>query len=83
MRGLGEVRGGLGGLKGAKRGLLDPLRALFAPLEVLYGTKFGSNHHIMVQLANVNKVSITDPILHRRGTPKDHQRAISWANKPF
>ena len=72
MRGLGEVRGGLGGLKGAKRGLLDPLRALFAPLEVLYGTKFSSNHLIMVQLANVNKVSITDPVSDIRGPSCGH-----------
>ena len=46
---------------GVKGGLLDPYRMLFAPLEVLYGTKFGSNYHMMVHLAHVNRVGITDP----------------------
>ena len=44
-----------------KGGLLDPYMALFAPLEVLYGTRFGSKHHMMVQLAHVNRVGIIDP----------------------
>ena len=35
--------------------------ALFFPLEVLYGTRFGSKHHMMVPLAQVSKVGITDP----------------------
>ena len=54
---------GFWGDKGVKGGLLDPHRDLLAPLEVLYGTKFGSKHHIMFQLANVYKVGITDPFL--------------------
>ena len=54
---------GLGGSRGVKRGLLDPQRALFSLLEVLYGTKFGSIHHIMATMANVYKVCITDPFL--------------------
>ena len=35
----------------------------FAPLEALYSTKFGSKHHIMVQLANVYNAGINDPFL--------------------
>ena len=50
--------------------------ALFAPLEVLYRTKFGSKHHIMVQPANIYKISITDPFLdlseHYQGPQKDN-----------
>ena len=42
--------GDLGGSQGSRGGLLYPYTALFAPLEVLYGTRFGSKHHIMVQL---------------------------------
>ena len=72
--GFGGGSGGSRGLRGAKRGLLDPFTALFAPLEVLYRTKFGSKHHIMVQLANIYKVGITDPFLglsgHYQGPPK-------------
>ena len=60
---------------GIKRGVLDPYRAHFAPLEILYRTKFGSKHHIIVQLANVDKVDITDLFLelsgHLQGPPKD------------
>ena len=41
-------------------------RALLAPLEVLYSTKFGSKPHIMVQLPNVYKVGITDPVFVKR-----------------
>ena len=58
MIGFRKVWGGFegawacfGGSRWVKGGLLDPYRALFAPLEVLYGTKFGSNHHIMVQVS--------------------------------
>ena len=51
--------GGLGGLGEVKRGLLDS----FSPLKVLYDTKFGSKRYIMVQMANVYKVCITDPFL--------------------
>ena len=55
------VCGCFGGFRWVKGGLLDPYRMLFAPLEVLYGTRFGSKHHMMVQLAHVRKVGITDP----------------------
>ena len=52
--GVWGVQGGsVGGLGGSRRGLLYPCMALFALLEVLYGTRFGSKHYIMVQLANV------------------------------
>ena len=61
--GLGQGGGGLGGLGEVKRGLLDPYRALFSPLKVLYDTKFGPKHHMMVQMANVYKIDITDPFL--------------------
>ena len=68
--GLGRFGGGFEGAWGCfggsgwvKGGLLDPYRALFAPLEVLYGTRFGSKHHMMVQLARVIRVGITDPFL--------------------
>ena len=54
---------GLGGSTLVKGSLLDPYSALFAPLEVLYGTRFGSKHHIMAQLANMYRVGITDPYL--------------------
>ena len=58
-RGLGG-RGRVWGVQGGvKRGLLYPQRALLSPLEVLYGTKFGSKHYIMDQMANVYKVCIT------------------------
>ena len=63
------------GAWGVKWGLMDPYRTLFAPLEVLYRTKFGSKYHIMVQLANVYKVGITDHFLdlsgHYQGPLKD------------
>ena len=40
-----RILGLFGGVSG-----VYPYTALFAPLEVLYGTRFGSKHHIMVQL---------------------------------
>ena len=49
------------GSRWVKGGLLDPYRTLFAPLEVLYGTRFGSKHHIMVQLSNVYRGGTTGP----------------------
>ena len=58
--GSGGFKGGLGSSRG---GLLYPYRALFAPLEVENGTRLGSKHYIMVQLASVYWVSITDPFL--------------------
>ena len=51
--GYGELPGGLGALRGSSVGLLYPCMVLFATLEVLYGTRFGSKHYILVQLANV------------------------------
>ena len=59
-----------------KGGLLDPYRTLFAPLEVLYATRFGSKHHKMVQLSNIYRVVITDPLLDLLGPPGGSQRAI-------
>ena len=41
------------GLGGSRRGLLYPCMTLFVLLEVMYGTRFGSKHYKMVQLANV------------------------------
>ena len=51
-----EVLGVLGGSSLVKGGLLDPYFAPFAPLKVLYGTRFGSKNHIMVQLSNIMQV---------------------------
>ena len=64
------------GSKGVKGGLLDPYKAPFASLEVLCGTIFGSKHYIMVQLANVRKVGITDPFPDLWSPPRDSQKAI-------
>ena len=51
--GYEELTGGLGVLGGSSMCLLYPCMVLFATLEVLYGTRFGSKHYILVQLANV------------------------------
>ena len=74
MIGFRKVWGGFegvwacfGGSRWVKGGLLDPYRALFAPLEVLFGTRFGSKHHIMAQLPNGDTVGITDPFLDLLG----------------
>ena len=61
-RGFEGVWGCFGQSRGVKGGLLDPYRKLVAPPEVLYCTRFGFKHHIMVQLAYVNRVGITDPL---------------------
>ena len=74
--GFKGVWGCFGGSGWAKGGLLDPYRALFAPLEVLYGTIFGSKHHIMVQLAHVNRVGIIDPFPDLWSHPRGSQKAI-------
>ena len=79
--GFKGVWGCFGGSGWAKGGLLDPYRALFAPLEVLYGTRFGSKHHIMVQLAHVNRVGIADPFPDLWNPPRGSQKAIIRANK--
>ena len=42
---------------------------LFARPEVLYGTRFGSKHHILVQLAHVYRVGIANPFLYPLGFP--------------
>ena len=90
MSGLKKVWGGFegvwacfGGSRWVKGGLLDPYRALFSPLEVLYGTRFGSKHHMMVQLAHVKRVGITDPfpdLWNPLGVPK---RPLYEQIKPF
>ena len=71
-----EVLGVLGGSSLVKGGLLDPYFAPFAPLKVLYGTIFGSKHHIMGQLAHVNKVGITGPFPDLWSPPGGPQSAI-------
>ena len=73
LRGFGGV---LGVLRGSRGGLLDPYKALFAPLKVLYGTIFGSKHHIMGQLAHVNKVGITGPFPDLWSPSRGSQKAI-------
>ena len=72
----GGVWGVWRGLGGSRGGLLYPYRAYFAPLEVEYSTRFGSKHYIMVQLANVFWVSITDPFLVYWGPLRGSQTAI-------
>ena len=71
--------GGLGGVGEVKTGLLDPYRALFSPLKVLYDTKFGPKHHMMVQMANVYKIDITDRFLDLWSLPGGPQRAINMS----
>ena len=70
MGGFRKVWGGFEGVwacfvgsRWVKGGLLDPYRALFAPLEVLYGTRLGSKHHMMVQLAYTYSEGISDPFV--------------------
>ena len=81
MIGFRGVWGCFAGSRWVKGGLLDPYRALFAPLEVLYGTRIGSKHHIMVQLAHVNRVGIADPFPDLWNPPRGSQKAIIRANK--
>ena len=57
------------GSRGVKGCLLDPYRTLFAPPEVLYGTRFGSKHHLLVQLAHLCRVGITDLFSNPLGFP--------------
>ena len=74
--------GGFGGVKGGRMGVcLTPHMELFAPLEVLYGTRFGSKHHTMVQLAHANRVGTTDPFPDLQSPPSGSQRALICANK--
>ena len=73
--GFEGVWGCFGQSRGVKGGLLDPYRKLVAPPEVLYCTRFGSKHHIMVQLAYVNRVGITDPLSDLWSPPWGPQRA--------
>merc|ERR1711974_435551 len=54
----GVFLGVFGGSRGVTGCLVDPYRTLFAPLEDLYGTRFSSKHHILVQLAYVNRVAL-------------------------
>ena len=62
--GVWGAQGGSGGVwGGSRRGLLYPCMALFALLEVLYGTRFDSKHHILVQLAWLYSVCNTDLLL--------------------
>ena len=61
--------------------MLEPSGILFAPLEVLYSTRFGSKHHIMVQLAHFNKVDITDPFPDLWSPPRGAHKATISANK--
>ena len=75
-RGFEGVWGCFGQSRGVKGGLLDPYRKLVAPAEVLYCTRFGSKHHKMVQLSNIYRVVITDPLLDLLGPPAGSKRAI-------
>ena len=75
--------GGSRGVGGVKGGLTEPYRARFAHLEDLYGTRFCSRHHIMVELAKVYRVGITGPFLDLSGPPRGSQGAIFEQIKPF
>ena len=88
MIGFRKVWGGFegvwacfGGSRWVKGGLLEPYRALFSPLEVLYGNRIGSKRHMMVQLAHVYRVGITDPFPDLWSPPRGSQTAIIRANK--
>ena len=70
-----RILGLFGGVSG-----VYPYTALFAPLEVLYGTRFGSKHHIMVQLDKLFWPSITDPVLDLWDHSRGPQNAILWVN---
>ena len=74
--GFEGVWGCFAGSRWVKGGLLDPSMSLFAPLKVLYGTRFGSKHHMMVQLTHVNRISITDPFSDLWSPPRGYQKAI-------
>ena len=69
----------MGGLGEVKRVLLDPYRALLSPLKVVYDTKFGPKHHMMVQMANVYKIDITDRFLDLWSLPGGPQRTINMS----
>ena len=77
LGGFGGVLRGLGGLRGV---CLTPKWHFFSPLEVLYGTRFGSKHHMMVPLAQVSKVGITDPFPDLWSPPRGSQKANISAN---
>ena len=65
LRGVGGFKGVFGEVWGDPEGVCyTPIKALFAPLEVLYGTRFCSKHHIIVQPANVYRIDITGPFLN-------------------
>ena len=66
-----------------KMGLFGPYTAIFAHLDVLYGTRLGSKHHIVVQMANVSRVGITDRFLDLWGPPGGSQRAQLGQIKAF
>ena len=67
---LREFGGVLGSLGGSRGGCLTPIGNLL-PLQ-----RFGFKHHIMVQLAYVNRVGITDPFSDLWSPPWGSQRAI-------
>ena len=75
-RGFEGVGGCLGQSRGVKGGLLDPYRKLVAPPEVLYCTRFGSKHHIMVQLAKLFREGINKLFLDLWGPFRGPQKAI-------
>ena len=70
------VWGCFAGSRWVKGGLLDPSMSLFAPLKVLYGTRFGSKHHLMVQVGHVKRLGITDPFPDLQSLSRCPQRAI-------
>ena len=82
FRGVWSGFGKFWGVKGGEMGVcLIPYRELFAPPEVLYATRFGSKHHMMVQLAHGNRVGTTGPFPDLQSPPRGSQRALICANK--
>ena len=59
--------GGSRGVWGVQRGSTLSLWGTFCPSGSVYGTRFGSKHYIIVKLAYVYWVGITDPFLAHCG----------------
>ena len=74
---------GLGGSRGdhqQSRGVcLTPIEH-FVPRASLEGTRFGSKHHILVQLAQLYREGISDPLVNLWGPPGGSQKTILCAN---
>ena len=47
---------------GQKGGQMCPFPALFSPMEIFYDTRFVLKHHMIVQLADIHKAELTNPL---------------------